>query len=44
MNGTEKVEITKLKNPKAFRKYYDPAKKRKVLIVFDDMIKHLEVL
>ena len=51
INGTEKVGIKKLKNPKVFIDFseaiddiyekledYNPIKKRKVLIVFDDMI------
>ena len=51
INGREKVEIRKLKNPKAFSDYsqtihdiyenledYNVTKKRKVLIVYDNMI------
>ena len=51
INGTEKVGIKKLKNPKVFIDFseaiddiyekledYNPIKKRKVLIVFDDKI------
>ena len=50
INRREKVGIKKLKNPQAFIDYsqtidvyenledYNPTKKRKVLIVFDDMI------
>ena len=36
INEREKIGTKKLKNPKAFIDY--PTKKRKVLIVFDDMI------
>ena len=54
INGTEKVGIKTLKNPKAFSDYsqtddvyenledYNPTKKRRVLIVFDDMIADME--
>ena len=51
VNGREKVEIRKLKNPKAFTDYsqtihdiyedledYNVTKKRRVLIVYDNMI------
>ena len=55
INGREKVEIKKFKNPKAFVDYsqkiddayesledYHPTKKRRVLIVFDDMIAEMK--
>ena len=55
INRSEKIEIKKLKNPKAFIGYsqtvsnirenleeYNPIKKRKVLIVFDDMNADME--
>ena len=49
INGREKVGIKKLKNPKALIDYsqtidegYNPKKKRRVLIVFDDMIADME--
>ena len=54
INGREKVGIENLKNPKAFIDYsqiidvyknledYNPAKKKRVLIVFDDMIADIE--
>ena len=45
LNGRGKLGITKLKNPKAFiddvyenLEDHNPTKKRRVLIVFDDMI------
>ena len=40
-NKREKVGINHFKDPKAFMEYsedYNPIKKRKVLIIFDDMI------
>ena len=54
INGREKVGTENLKNPKAFIDYsktidvyenledYNPTKKRRVLIVFDDMIADME--
>ena len=55
INGREKVEIKKFKNPKAFVDYsqkiddayasledYHPTKKRRVLIMFDDMIAEMK--
>ena len=53
INGRKNVWIKKLKNPKAFTQTiddvyenledYNPMKKRKVLIVFDDMISDMKV-
>ena len=54
INGREKVGIENVKNPKAFTDYsqtiyvyenledYNPKKKRRVLIVFDDIIGDME--
>ena len=55
INGTEKVGVENLKNPKAFTDYsqtnddiyenlegYNPINRRRVLIVFDDMIADME--
>ena len=48
----EKLRINKLKNPKAFIDYlqtidsidYNPKKKRKLFIVFDDVIADMEAI
>ena len=53
INGTEKVGIKELKSPKAFTDYlqttddehlenYNPTKKRRAFIVFDDVIADTE--
>ena len=49
INGREKLEIKELKNTKLFIDYSqfiieddNPTQKRKMLIVFDDMIAHME--